>query len=368
MQKKNSVAIVSFFEASTGGHGAAEVTLSLYNSIKFKKKLFEIKKKNIFNILEKYKLNIFENIFKLFKIIFLIIAIRNFLKNSKNKIVIIEGASWIGYSYITIKVLKILNPNIYIIYHSHNIEYLLRKKKNNFIISFLSKFLEKKVYQISDIGTAVSRFDQNTIKKLYNVKSILFNNGISKKKLKIINFKKKYIPKDYIIYFGSYSFFPNKQAIDYIIKYILPVIKKKYSNLKLVIVGKDLPYNLIKNNKEIYFYKNIKKEHLNFLIKKSKFLLAPMYKATGTKLKIIETLMLGSIVITSKEGINGISLPNKSSPPFIFTKKNEIFNLIDFALKKNKILKKKAKLKSSFFIKNYSMENILSNFFSKINL
>ncbi len=146
------------------------------------------------------------------------------------------------------------------------------------------------------------------------------------------------------------------------------MIKKKHPNLKLVIVGQDLPDDLIKDNKEIYFYKNIKKEHLNFLIVKSKFLLAPMFKATGTKLKIIETLMLGSIVITSKEGINGIKLPNKSTPPFIFMNKKEIFNLIDFVLKKNKVLKKKAKLKSSFFVKNYSMENIVNNFFKKINL
>ena len=112
------------------------------------------------NIVE---INIFENIFKLFKIIFLVINIKTFFKKSKNKTVIIEGASWIGYSYLTIKILKILDPNIFIIYHSHNIEYLLRLKKNNFIISFLSKFFEKKVYQISDIGTAVSKFDQNTI-------------------------------------------------------------------------------------------------------------------------------------------------------------------------------------------------------------
>ena len=367
MQKKYSVAIVSFFEASAGGHGAAEVTLSLYNTIKLKKKLFEIKKKNIFNILEKYKLNIFENIFKLFKIIFLVINIKTFFKKSKNKTVIIEGASWIGYSYLTIKILKILDPNIFIIYHSHNIEYLLRLKKNNYIISFLSKFFEKKVYQISDIGTAVSKFDQNTLKKLYSVKTVVFSNGISKEKLKILDFK-KYIPKNYIIYFGSYSFFPNKQAIDYIIQNILPMIKKKHPNLKLVIVGQDLPDDLIKDNKDIYFYKNIKKEHLNFLIVKSKFLLAPMFKATGTKLKIIETLMLGSIVITSKEGMNGIKLPNKSTPPFIFMKKKEIFNLIDFVLKKNKVLKKKAKLQSNFFVKNYSMENIVNNFFKEINL
>ena len=367
MKKNYSIAIVSFFEANVGGHGAAEVTLSLYDSIKFRKKLFEIKKDNIFKILEKYKINIFENIFKLFKIIHLIIDTRKFLKNSKKKIVIIEGASWIGYSFLTIKILKILDSNIFIIYHSHNIEYLLREKKNNFIISFLSKILEKKVYQISDIGTAVSEIDQNILKKLYDVNSTIFYNGISKRKLKISLFKKN-IPKDYIIYFGSYSFFPNKQAIDYIIKSIFPLIRKKHPNLKLVIVGKDLPHHIIKKNQDIYFYKNIKKEYLNFLILKSKFLLAPMFKATGTKLKIIETLMLGSIVITSKEGISGISLSKNISPPFIYIKKKEVFNLINIVLKNNNLLKKKAKIRSKFFIKKYCMENIVNNFFKNFNL
>ena len=367
MKKNYSIAIVSFFEASTGGHGAAEVTLSLYDSIKFKKKLFEIKKNNIFKILEKHKMNIFENIFKLFKIINLIIDIRKFLKNSRKKIVIIEGASWIGYSFLTIKILKILDSNIFIIYHSHNIEYLLREKKNNFIISFLSKILEKKVYQISNIGTAVSEIDQNILKKLYGVDSTIFYNGISKRKLKISLFKEK-IPKDYIIYFGSYSFFPNKHAIDYIINNIFPIVRKKNPNLKLVIVGKDLPYNIIEKNKDIFFYKNIKKEYLNFLISRSKFLLAPMFKATGTKLKIIETLMLGSIVITSREGISGISLTKKISPPFIFVNKKEVFNLINIVLKNNKLLKKKAKIRSNFFIKKYCMENIVKNFFRDLNL
>ena len=367
MKRNYSIAIVSFFEASTGGHGAAEVTLSLYDSIKFKKKLFEIKKNNIFKILEKHKMNIFENIFKLFKIINLIIDIRKFLKNSRKKIVIIEGASWIGYSFLTIKILKILDSNIFIIYHSHNIEYLLREKKNNFIISFLSKILEKKVYQISNIGTAVSEIDQNILKKLYGVDSTIFYNGISKRKLKISLFKKK-IPKDYIIYFGSYSFFPNKHAIDYIINNIFPIVRKKHPNLKLVIVGKDLPYNIIEKNKDIFFYKNIKKEYLNFLISRSKFLLAPMFKATGTKLKIIETLMLGSIVITSREGISGISLSKKISPPFIFINKKEVFNLINIVLKNNKLLKKKAKIRSNLFIKKYCMENIVKNFFRDLNL
>lgn len=366
MKKKNSIAVVCFYEATSGGHGAAEVTLSVFESLKkYKKKIFEIKKKNIFKILEKYDINFLENFYKLFKIFFLIVDIKNFLKESENPIIIIEGASWIGYSYLTIKLCKYFLPKSYIIYHSHNIEFILRKKKNNIIISLISKVLEKKVYQISTIATAVSTIDQKILKELYNVKSVIFSNGINKKRL-IIKKIKRNMPKKYFIYFGSYSFFPNKEAIDYIINNIMPQMRIEHPDIKLVIVGKDLPLKILQDNKEIYFFKNLKKEYLNFLISKAKFLLAPMFKATGTKLKIIETLMLGSVIICSKHAVNGIELNNKINPPFIYKNKKEMFRMINYVLNKNYFLKQKAKKYSNFFVNRYCMENITKKLFKNI--
>ena len=122
MQNNYSVSLVAFYEASVGGHGAAEVTLSLYDSLNFKnKKLFEIKKYLIFKLFEKININIFENIFKLIYLIYLNYQIIEYLNKSKKNIVIIEGASWVGYSYITIKILKFIKPKTKFIYHSHNI-------------------------------------------------------------------------------------------------------------------------------------------------------------------------------------------------------------------------------------------------------
>ena len=68
--------------------------------------------------------------------------------------------------------------NLKFIYHSHNIEYLLRRKKNNFLISFLTKYFEKYVASKFDIFTSVSSIDQKKIKKLYNINSKILSNGI----------------------------------------------------------------------------------------------------------------------------------------------------------------------------------------------
>jgi hypothetical protein len=368
MKNNYSISLIAFYEASVGGHGAAEVTLSFYDSLNFqKKKLFEIKKYLIFKFLENIGINIFENIFKLMYLINLNFKIIKYLNKNKNNIAIIEGASWIGYSYITIKILKFFKPETKLIYHSHNIEYYLRRKKNNLFISFITKILERKVYQLVDVGTAVSKKDKNIIKKLYSLKVFVLNNGINKKRLAIKKFNKK-IPKDFIIFTGSYSFLPNKQSIDLIAKNIFPKIIKKYPNMKLVITGRDFPIKKFIDCNFIYHYKNINKHYLNYLLLKSKFLLAPMFEATGTKLKIIEALMLGAVVLTSKEGVSGLILPKKNNPPFIFDHYSKIYKMIDTVILNNKVIKKYAKLKSKFFIENYNMKKIVEDFFIKSQL
>jgi len=85
MYNNYSIAVVAFYEASIGGHGAAEVTLSFYESLKNfkKKKLFEIKKYKIFKFFESIKINIFENIFKLIYLLNLNFKLFKFLNKSK---------------------------------------------------------------------------------------------------------------------------------------------------------------------------------------------------------------------------------------------------------------------------------------------
>ena len=40
---------------------------------------------------------------------------------------------------------------------------------------------------------------------------------------------------DYIIYTGSYFYKPNKDAIDYMNKYIMPILTKKIPKIKLMV-------------------------------------------------------------------------------------------------------------------------------------
>jgi hypothetical protein len=361
MIKKKGYALICFYEASCGGHGSAEVTLSLYECLtKKNKKIFEIKKKKIFHFLECYKFNYLENIFKILYIPILFIEFSIFINKFKKKIIIVEGASWIGYSYFFIKLVKFFYSEITIIYHAHNIEYDLRKNKNNFIIAFLTKIFEKKVYKLADFPTVVSSEDKKQIKYLYNTDAYIFSNGISKKKL--ISKKPKFkVPRKFIIFSGSYSYFYNKLAVNKIIYKIMPRVLKIDSEIKLIITGKDFPKDQFNKYTFIYSYINLDKENLNYLIKKSLFMLTPMSNSPGTKLKAIETLLLGANLVTTKSGVKGIE-DLKSNNLFVYYNYKQLFKFIEYLLI-NKITKNNKK-----YLKYYLMENIVKKFFFEIKL
>ena len=90
----------------------------------------------------------------------------------------------------------------------------------------------------------------------------------------------------------------------------------------------------------------------------------PLEFGTGTRIKIIEALMLGCVVLSTKKGIEGIDII-KRNPPFISSKKKMIKKLI-FILKNRKKFKKKSDRFKKHYINKYSMKNITRRFINYI--
>ena len=350
---KLKTAVICFFTASKGGHGTAEVSLGLFKSIKGDKKLIEFKEGKTKNGL------ILSNTKKLYFLIKSIYNLKKFFRNNKKNIIFIEGASWIGFAYLFLILSKKILKNTLIIYHAHNIEYEIRLKKNNFLIAFLTKIFERYVYSKSDLATAVSKYDQKKIKNLYNLDSYIFENGVHSSRLLVEKINHR-IPKNFYLYSGSYLYHPNKVALDELIKNIYPKLINKYPDLHLIITGDGLPNRLIKNKKILHF-KFLKKNHLNYLIKKAKFLILPLKKAPGTKLKVIEALLIGAQIITTKHGTKGIEI-NNTKQPYVYKDYEDLFKYIDMINKKKIISKKIIKDNSIFYKKRFLIENIFKKF------
>ena len=353
--KKYRVALVGFYQIKGAFSGASEVSQSLYDSLIFKKKLFDLK--NPKNLENNFIIKLFNPyVIKPIKILYQLKKVVNYLKKSKNKLLIIEGASWIGYSYLFIKLSKFFLKDLKIFYHGHNVEYEIRKIKNSLLIQYLTKVLEKKVFENSDFPTVVSKNDQNKIMKLYKKNSIIFNNGISKNRLEC---SAKKIEENFVIFSGNYFFLPNKIAINKLLKIFEKLIRFE-KNLKLVLTGSEIPSNIKKKN-YIIFKKNLNKKDLNNYLKKSICTILPMQNAPGTKLKVIEGLLNGVTIIGSQPSFKGINL-KKINPPFIYKNDKDLLRIALNVVKNKKKYKSFSKKNINFYKKNYLMENILNNF------
>jgi hypothetical protein len=344
-------AIVTFFDAYPAKSGAGVVIYDFFNSwphlnkFLFQMSTEKINQKKIINT------KIIKNkpIFKIISLPLLILRLVKYFHNSKKKILIIEGASWILYSYFVIFFLKLLIPNIFIIYRAHNIEYEIRKKNSSFFISLITKYIEKKVFNISNVVTTVSKLEQKKANKYYGVKTRLFPNSIRVSDfIKLKGKKVKKLPKKYILFCGSYEYRPNKSAIDYLINNVLPIVKKK--NIYLVLTGGP---NINFNNDNVINLGYVERAHLKFLYKNAICLMATLFEGYGTRVKIIESLILQSNVISTSKGIEGIDFYPKKKIIITNQKKKIVDAVYYFMQLKNNKLKNLTQRLSKY----YSMEN-----------
>ena len=358
---KTKFIVASFLPIYPITYGSSVVISSFFEKIPSKNKiLFQVssnrdlklkKVKNTFCISES----------KLIKFIVVLKHILNILheiiKTKEKKILIIEGASWIGYSFILLIIIKFLNLDIKIFYKGHSIEYEIRRHTNNYIIAKLSFYFEKFVYSFSDISSSVSNLEKKKINKLYGVRTKIFPNIINNK----IKNNNKINIKPYILYSGSYEYQPNRYAIDRLVKKIMPKIKKKVPEIKLVITGsKYIPYK----NKCFKNLGLLKKNKYFKVLRQSTCVVVPTKEGYGTRVKIIEALCEGVVVVSSRIGIEGINFNTKSPPPFICDSDNSFVKSIIkiFHTKKYRLIALKNKKK---FIEFYDAKKNTHSFIKK---
>jgi len=246
--------------------------------------------------------------------------------------------------------------NLIIVYHAHNSEYEVRKLKNNFLISFLTFYFEKFIYK-NTVATCVCKKDMQFVKQHYKTKPILFENGVTEIKMEKISINK--IKKNkFILFCGSYTYWPNKIAVDKIIAN-KKKIEQFFPNINFVFTGEGFPNFKDKN---IFTPGILKKSKLVWLIKNCLFFYAPMPKAPGTKIKILEALYYGALTVCSNHAIVGIRKIIKLNSLIITSEKNFLNNLFTIKKKSKKIFKVRKEFKD-----NYNFKNKIKFFYDRIN-
>lgn len=108
---------------------------------------------------------------------------------------------------------------------------------------------------------------------------------------------------DKILFLGSYSWFPNRDALNYFLREIWLEIIRKIPSQELLVVGRMFPTS-IHNVKGIKLLGEV--NDMSEVWQQAGILVVPLRIGSGVRIKILEAMAMGKAVITTKEGAEGL--------------------------------------------------------------
>jgi glycosyltransferase involved in cell wall biosynthesis len=224
--------------------------------------------------------------------------------------VVLEGASWAVYLALIALVLRKTLPKVKIIYHAHNVEYLLRQEQSNPFVTALTKWAERYILTTCDRSFAVSEDDRQRFFALYGVLPSLLPNGVdcsaylvTAAEIEVVR-KRFAITDESILFMGLYGYPPNTEAVRFLADQVMPALHHQRPNLRLVVTGGGPPVSppwLINTGV-------ISRRDLNAVICACRLGVAPIFRGSGTRLKILEYMAAGLPVVSTRKGAEGLNL------------------------------------------------------------
>jgi polysaccharide biosynthesis protein PslH len=116
------------------------------------------------------------------------------------------------------------------------------------------------------------------------------------------------LEQDTLIYSGALTYHANFDAVDYFLREIFPMIQNKRPGIKFLVTGRlnGVPVGRLPNCNGVIFtgYLN----DIRPTIARSMVNVVPLRIGGGTRLKILESLALGTPVVTTAKGAEGLDL------------------------------------------------------------
>jgi len=230
---------------------------------------------------------------------------------SKSDIIQMEGA--VSAPLMILFASKILKKPTVV--DCHDAFQSMRTSFSSAIRKMLEFFLEKTTYRFALSILTVSEHDKMFLRKygIYRNDIIVIPNGVDTRVFSPLSDKLQIQKQEnekvfyQVIFVGNMEYLPNKEAAQYITSYIAPKILNKIKNVKFVMVGK-ASSELLVNSPHLIFTGVVK--NVAELLSESDIAIAPLFRGSGTRLKILEYLASGLPVITTPIGAEGLDVEN----------------------------------------------------------
>lgn len=177
------------------------------------------------------------------------------------------------------------------------LQYLTRKLKR-YELEHLNKY---------DYLVAVSERDLKKFKTLgYKDGAMSSPIGLDMKNYATINSRKSI---DDICFIGALDWIPNMEGLMWFIENVWPELNRNYPDLKFHIAGRNTPDSLKNLNLPNLVVHGEVADAIEFVDKFS-MMIVPLFSGSGMRVKILEGMALGKVVITTTLGKEGIHAEN----------------------------------------------------------
>lgn len=206
-----------------------------------------------------------------------------------------------------------------IVLRSHNLEYIIWEN-----LARGTKNFPKKTY-LKILSSQLKKYELGVLKDVDGIATISsedYKKYISFKASKpIINIPfgvdlKKYIPGKAVIepnsvfHIGAMDWAPNVEGVDWFLKEVWPLVRKKNKNLKFYLAGKAMPKKYAKLENDGVFCLGEVKDARAFMDGKL-LMVVPLLSAGGIRVKIIEGMAMQKCIVSTKTGADGIDYKNE---------------------------------------------------------
>ncbi len=241
----------------------------------------------------------------------------NFFRNNKVDIIHIDHLhmGWI------IEVLRNIT-DVPIVLREHNLELKIMKRfyenQNNFLLKNFAKiqykkFIEYEPKQCSkfDLCLMITKDDENSLLNLNsNIKTTTIPVGVDEE---LFNYQRKNPIPFSICHIGSMDWFPNYDGLQWYLNEIFPEIVTVLPNVKLFLYGKGTeniktPKKYENNILKVGFVKNLFEEILD-----KELLIVPLRIGGGIRVKIMEMMSLGQMILSTSIGKEGIEAKDEEN-------------------------------------------------------
>jgi len=298
--------------------------------------------------------------------IFLFLKLCKILVENHVDAIQVEGPSGVLISKV---VTKLLRKNIKVIYDAHNVEGDRVKFIKNLplikrmLAPLVIPLVERMAVDVADHIICVSCEDKRLFMRRYGVKLdklTIIPSGANSVSLCLLN-NKDNIRREYgirenevvIVFHGTYTYQPNKEAVQLIVNFIAPKIAEKYSNVKFIVAGKDVP-KLQKGNVKLVGFV----DDLYSLLRASHIAIVPIVKGGGTRLKIMDYMAVGLPIVTTRKGIEGIEAENGMHAIIVDDVDIEFVRALEFLIENERERERLGKNARRLFEEKYDWDRI----------